>query len=1618
MEWLSHSQKKYCELCKTPFRFTKLYKDTMPSKIPLFTFIHRVILHMLCAVGRWIRYAVVGVIWLCWLPWSIRQVWRGLFWLADGGWISENDMHSLLLDLGTGRNSSILSGSGLESGFNLSLLSLLPKTLPQVFTPIATFLGTATHELLAVKLFRIVFTSLGSSSSGTLFHNATLNAPLSTSLPQRYTFLSDLALVNSTSGIPVVDNAILDILEGQLVCLLVITAFILVFLIREWVINQQPMLNVHDHVRPDNLDANAPAGNNGHQQPPRLRRGIRHRADVLNQADVAGGGNRARFRPRAAVVPQRAATDENIGGRNRPSETPPVRAASFAASRTLDSHNNSDSTSMTSADTIENQDEPGLRPPPPLRGAPDDPIRIHRIIEENTVRPANPGVRDDAGNSSGIQAEVRQLNLDVQEQFREQSHLSKSLLPGPSSNLDPDDGIVQSVSTEGEESDSPRTRSHSWLIDDHEKVSTQNADPLDFLEYESVFAPFESSEHLISSGKVDENAEESADLVDSTPENPIVMTPVIPNTTIMDDGSDWGTIGDSETDASDDEDLITGAQSPTMWEPLINWLWDIDRNDQRPSEARHETLDVDDVTRSDQAREAHPVQPQLAVLPNPPPAVAEADVQHDWHANDIEAIEDAEDIDGILELIGIRGPIAGMIQNVIFSEFLITLTIAASLWLPYIWGKIALLILANPIGVFVRAPIYVLAKTADIVVDLLLFGSGLCGYAANWLLRSIGILPILLKLYPGPTQPLLAKTWTDMVRASSFRLEDTISRTITGLRPDLPTFSMQSRHALHVFRLWASNSVTAITESPYTMQAIFRSNMSVLPSGRQRISQLAYYLFSPSVLTKDLPMLWNKLKDLSHEATLQPMSGIEDVDTLALKWGTQDKVIAIILGYCFFALAGSIYMRSARFFQGAPMEEKVEGVVADGLRQAGGVMKVVLIIGIEMIVFPLYCGLLLDCALLPLFADGTVQSRIQFILEAPVTAVFIHWFIGTCYMFHFALFVSMCRKIFRRGVLYFIRDPDDPTFHPVRDVLERPVLTQLGKIAYSACIYGALVIMCLGGVVWAVSCIDGVFPIHWTTIEPKLAFPLDVIFYNFFLPFLVRKAEPSKRIQAMYEWWFRGCASGLRLTHFLFGEEKDEEKISPPRNLPLYFRSLFGDGTSQQSNSIGQDADRNTEDRDGTYVRAPANDSVRIPKGQNVFLEVTERNVRVDGKEDPDQGFHGHGNDKFTKVYIPSHFRARVVTFIVLLWLFTAFAGIVFTVGPLLLGRATIKWLTANNTPPNDLYALTVGMHICGGIAYVLNRGGKLTDRMRTKILSSFQNTKQTMSSITALVQYLLGMVYLATMFVVVLPIAVSLLAEVYIHIPVFDLLTLPDIVDLQNGLVRREAPTERPRPIEPTVVILQTWTLGFLYFRFVLRALLNYPNRHTRAAHAVRAILRDGWYRPNVRLATRAVILPVMTICTTLLVLPAAVASLLIRFLDVSAEAVWMRTLIYRTSYPVILGLGVVAYIGVLFRRKILDWRVQIRDEVYLVGEKLHNYQTTKPGSPVKRKKDKGKRIAMDANVEDDAGREGSPTWRATPTLNEDVKIIGDSSASASASRTVNVDVGVDMGGLTEPWS
>lgn len=1478
----------------------------MPALLPLPLFLRQLILHFFEDVGRWARYGLVATIWLVCLPWCIRQTWRGLFWMADGSWLSEPfdsnstrppssdtnlSLHNMSLRYADSTNSTITElnltnvtvaeiSSYVGSMVNRSVTarSILSQSQPAQAW-INMLLRFLTGQSLAAKIIRILFSippfldfnSTSRSSHLQVDSNGVFRRPPS--------LLSEVNLVNSLAPSPFLNHITLDVLEGILICLGLVAGFILIFLIREWVINQQPMLNLPD----------ADAAENPPPPP----------APPVNDGRPIVRPRRRRIVPRGAQP-----ADPNAHQHpNRQWHDTPLRneADSNASAASMAGSDGSVDSATTSA-------------PPLLRGAIGEAVNVHRALEEAPIPP-------DGRELHPARLISSRPILPGEERLLVINSIPAGPLPRPSSPLVHFDTNVEVIDTLARPDTptvepaqafefhfEPEPEAASWPQPDLQP-SGSNSPAL------STPGTSDEDEAGIDVGFSTGAVADPSDITHDGPE--ATIAPAVAEDAVADEGS--------EVEGEITEPLNT---PPSMADKLFDWLWHVDTPvpAMDPHGVHIETHVVGD---AQAAAPFVPIHNRILAEDDIPAFEAPAanleqaldapDMPQNIDWNDPNAVDEIEDLEGVLELVGMEGPMVAMMQNVLFSLFLITITLTGSIWIPYIWGKIMLILLAHPVIVLFKAPVFLISNIADLVAELAFFMMGLIGLAVNAAIRTAKAVTAMLSPRLSGLLDItrFEELALDITHQSGTRLEQTVTATLQTLSPDVPAFSIQSHRALVLFKTTVKGAFSALlTKAINYYDCMSLDVFSIKLARRLLRSSAASLIALPGTLqTLTSSMISHIRSGFSVQLkplTVDPSSEIEFVE-----WSPQDKIIAIVMGYIFFFLLGYVFLQVAHLVLGLKKDEKVEGPFADGFRQASGVLKVIIIIGIEMILFPLYCGLLLDIALLPLFQGATIHTRLAFIARAPFTGLFLHWFVGTCYMFHFALFVSICRKILRKGVLYFIRDPDDPTFHPVRDVLERPVPTQLGKIAFSALVYGGLVIMCLGAVVWGIGWMDGVLPIQWSTPAPRMEFPMDVIFYNFLLPSIVRKLEPSKKISAIYEWWFRGCAHGLRLTHFLFGEEREDEKLT---------RGLFFHHESGQ--------------KDGSYVRAPASDSCRIPKGKNVFVPVSENNERLDGESETEQGLHGSKDEKWTKLYLPPQFKARVATFVVLLWIFAATTGVGFTIGPLLFGRAVLRYLSGSSGPVNDLYAFTIGTHLFAAIVYSAVHSRRLVETIKTSAFSA------RLTQGWPLLKQILSVAYLFIAFTLIFPVVLSLIAELYIHIPVFTVLS--NATSSSTTHTTRSLHTIMTVKSSPPVFFLQSYTLGLLYMRLAFRFATNYPCPHTRLATAIRTVFRNGILNPDIRLANRAMILPLTVLCVLLLGTPLIYGKLTILAMGISSHAnidTEMRQRVYRMAYPEILGLAIIGR-GVVDGKKRLDaWRGRIRDEVYLVGEKLHNYRdSSKP--------------------------------------------------------------------------
>lgn len=1165
MEWLSHSQKKHCELCKTPFRFTKLYHPQMPPTLPTPVFLRQVVIHSFRSLLTWLRFLLVAFVWLVWLPWTMRVVWRGLFWLGDGGWVgaqltdtrptlAAHEQAALLVANGTSPAGRTLHLS--KEAAASALVSSVANVIPKMLAPTSQTLNFTADEPTVYKLakrfvlksVRQLATPLAASSLYTTANGTDIRKLEF----EHRSWLSNVKVLKTLSRSQFLNDLIIDVLEGQLITLSVVVTFVLIFLIREWVVQQQPGINLGG-----DPNANVAGGElalRGAMQQP----GEQHappRDDLLGRQDdaepVDNVGNRPEMvegdgvpRPRIMARPRH----------RRRARSPPAQIQMQIHRQPLaalgqDSRPSNDNQVAMFGDRLPEGEifrfgsrpesagpSTQQRPSMPTRNALPKAAEIQRMIEEANrlaVKKDWPGLQvfmdlwqragskpeevlriiEDEGRASELgwvvsemkrlqnvnnfpeapQVEIVAMGSGGENTTNEQNsegsnqsweEVSRSILGeelgsgsetqpfpvagpaeeeisklGSSAEIDPEflerpskgkgrlTDAIASTSVTGQGRSLRTDKKPPWFPD-YEQSDHHSVD----LTHENESNTF--TERL-NNGQIPEGNTSLGGFLNKAPIDP-EESDVIPGSASNESFSDDYLAGLGASQEAHVTQALSGAVFPTsdaetqpqtrqqqqhpigndgaasqsLTDRVMTWLWggvaEVGEEELQDIQGRNEEEVVQDL--ADEQPFVPVIHGQVAVQQDHAPQnpAQNDEAEGGPELNDPNAVEEGEDLEGVMELVGMQGPLTSLLQNGMFSAVLISITVAAGIWLPYIWGKMVLLLLANPMSMMVRLPLRWLSSTADTIVDICILVIGGLVYwvdiVVHWCFGRIGMgFPSIARLTYHSTLATGAKV---VAEGGWDRLTKKLVATSSGFaEAEFPIFSIVSHEALHSTEAHIAHFVqllfygvpTGITalvrhtlQSPLSIKDLRTSLMSIaraLPvSIPHRASAITGY--ARSLLT---------VNPLS--ITLEYPRRTMPLDYSLAYWDTKDRFITVLLGYAFFATAGFAYLKISGSLAKTRRGERATGVVAEILQQAGGVVKVILIISIEMIVFPLYCGLLLDVALLPLFENVTIISRVRFTLHSPSTSLFVHWFVGTCYMFHFALFVSMCRRILRNGVL-------------------------------------------------------------------------------------------------------------------------------------------------------------------------------------------------------------------------------------------------------------------------------------------------------------------------------------------------------------------------------------------------------------------------------------------------------------------------------------------------------------------------------------------------------------------------------------------------------------------------
>ncbi|KAI6167328.1 hypothetical protein EDD17DRAFT_1469209 [Pisolithus thermaeus] len=873
-------------------------------------------------------------------------------------------------------------------------------------------------------------------------------------------------------------------------------------------------------------------------------------------------------------------------------------------------------------------------------------------------------------------------------------------------------------------------------------------------------------------------------------------------------------------------------------------------------------LDVEDLDREDEDEDEDEfgnfnivnrpgVQPQQAQL-------QEAAEQINDGVDDLEAgVED--DMEGALEAIGLRGPLFGVVQNAVLMVLVLNTAMGFGIWLPFTLGKTVALLSLDPPRAFhiLHLPIRAMRVITDPMVDFVTF----------LLSRSV--------------PPLFYMTLDLLFRFALFSVEKTMGPAAAVTVVEL--------------RSWTSQSV----ELSERLLEWLRSPPEEPSPGLS--GQIEKFFENNSAVARFLEPYF---AEFGREIRLVTEQAQKSWVHLALGHGTPERTFAICLGYIVITICLAFYLNVFTVGNARSAGRAVRNAV----RQQLLVVKVAMFIIIELVIFPLGCGIMLDACTIWVFPEASLASRISFFAQAPLTAMFYHWVAGTMFMYQFAILLAGCRSIMRPGAMWFIKDPQDQNFHPIRDILDRPTLTQFRKLLISAFMYSMVVACGVGSL--AILLFIGsrsIFPIRWKTREPLSDVPIDLLFLQIVLPYTMRHLRPRKVLHdtSIYVW--RYLASKLRLTSYMFGDRlADQEETVHYRTWIAFFLRSTKDAVTE---------------RDGTFRRVPASDNIALPRDMRATAEVFENGFPAN--EEARDLIRQQNNEAakakrdikadYTVVYFPPHFRARILTFVGAVWTIVAIAVAVCIALPVQIGRRFFALFTTSEL--HDGYSFLVGFYLLWA-CYAISQASERMNKRRLRINGPKPGFVVFFAKRSLL--WLSKIAYMVVMFGIVIPTLLGLVVDVYVVLPIR--LTLnPTMV--------------------PNIRIVDMWCLGLIYGKIAirLRRRIQLPNH---IAQVLQMLLSNGWSNPDPQQATKELIFPLVAGLLGMLVLPAGFVYFLREIVGLSIGTKFLLVHVY----PGIFAAAGLSRMCVSVMGLLSTWSQAVRDKEFLVEMRLQNHEPSKP--------------------------------------------------------------------------
>lgn len=247
-----------------------------------------------------------------------------------------------------------------------------------------------------------------------------------------------------------------------------------------------------------------------------------------------------------------------------------------------------------------------------------------------------------------------------------------------------------------------------------------------------------------------------------------------------------------------------------------------------------------------------------------------------------------------------------------------------------------------------------------------------------------------------------------------------------------------------------------------------------------------------------------------------------------------EGLVTMLCGYCVIGVC-LVVLHTLAALLGFQRSQRILGLCYV-------IVKVSLLSVVEIGVLPLVCGWWLDICSLDMF-DATLKDRESSFRLAPGTSMFLHWLVGMVYIYYFASFVLLLREVLRPGVLWFLRNFNDPDFSPIQEMIHLPVLRHVRRLVASAIILGTAILLML----WLpVKILRWAWPgfLPYTVAvqsEPQVSeLSMELLLVQVILPAFLEQTHQCTWLKALIRGWCQVVAWMLDLQSYLLREQTDE----------------------------------------------------------------------------------------------------------------------------------------------------------------------------------------------------------------------------------------------------------------------------------------------------------------------------------------------------------------------------------------------------------------------------------------------------------------------------------------------